>query len=83
MLKRVRVEDGGDTKMFTGSLVDMQEFEEENKRVEQENLRPAEGKRGITRNNKSIFSNRKLFISCIIPRNYKSFNRSCNKRKSR
>ena len=52
MLKRVRVEDGGDTKMFTGSLVDMQEFEEENKRVEQENLRPAEGKRvllGITK----------------------------------
>ena len=52
MLKKVRVEDSGDTKMFPGSLVDMYEFEDENKRVEEEGLRPAKGKRtllGITK----------------------------------
>lgn len=52
MLKKVRVEDNGDTSMFAGSLVDMYEFEEENNRVISEGLRPATGKRvllGITK----------------------------------
>ncbi len=52
MLKKVRVEDNGDTNMFAGSLVDMYEFEEENNRVINEGLRPATGKRvllGITK----------------------------------
>ena len=52
MLKKVRVEDGGDTKMFPGSLVDMYEFADENKEVEAEGKRPATGKRvllGITK----------------------------------
>ncbi len=30
MLKKVRVEDNGDTDMFPGSLVDMYEFEDKN-----------------------------------------------------
>ncbi|MBO5004278.1 MAG: DNA-directed RNA polymerase subunit beta', partial [Clostridia bacterium] len=52
MLKKVRVEDNGDTGMFAGSLVDMYEFEEENNKVISEGLRPATGKRvllGITK----------------------------------
>ena len=52
MLKKVRVEDNGDTSMFAGSLVDMYEFEEENNKVISEGLRPATGKRvllGITK----------------------------------
>ena len=52
MLKKVRVEDNGDTNMFSGSLVDMYDFEDENKRVEAEGLTPATGKRvllGITK----------------------------------
>lgn len=52
MLKKVRVEDNGDTGMFAGSLVDMYEFEDENNRVISEGLRPATGKRvllGITK----------------------------------
>ncbi len=52
MLKKVRVEDNGDTSMFAGSLVDMYEFEDENNRVISEGLRPATGKRvllGITK----------------------------------
>ena len=52
MLKKVRVEDNGETNMFAGSLVDMYEFEDENKIAESEGKRPATGKRvllGITK----------------------------------
>ena len=52
MLKKVRVEDSGDTTMFVGSLVDMYEFEDENKKMEAEGKKPAKGKRvllGITK----------------------------------
>ena len=52
MLKKVRVEDNGDTNMFAGSLVDMYEFEDLNKQAIEEGKRPATGKRvllGITK----------------------------------
>ena len=52
MLKKVRVEDNGDTSMFAGSLVDMHDFEDENNRVIAEGKTPAKGKRvllGITK----------------------------------
>ena len=52
MLKKVRVEDNGDTEMFAGSLIDMYEFEDINKKAIEEGKRPATGKRvllGITK----------------------------------
>jgi DNA-directed RNA polymerase subunit beta' len=52
MLRKVKVEDPGDTNMLPGGLVDMFDFEEENARVEAEGLRPATGRRtllGITK----------------------------------
>ncbi len=52
MLKKVRVEDNADTDMFPGSLIDMYEFEDKNKEVEEKGKRPATGKRvllGITK----------------------------------
>ena len=52
MLKKIRVDDNGDTTMFPGSLVDMYDFEETNKEIEEKGLRPATGKRillGITK----------------------------------
>ena len=52
MLKKVRVEDNGDTHMFPGSLVDMYEFEDINNEAIAEGKRPATGKRvllGITK----------------------------------
>ena len=52
MLKKVRVEDGGDTGLFTASLVDMYDFEEANEKAIAEGKRPAKGKRvllGITK----------------------------------
>ena len=52
MLKKVRVEDNGDTDMFPGSLMDMYEFEDKNNEAIAEGKRPATGKRvllGITK----------------------------------
>ena len=52
MLKKVRVEDNGDTDMFPGTLVDMYEFADKNREAVDKGLKPATGKRvllGITK----------------------------------
>jgi DNA-directed RNA polymerase subunit beta' len=52
MLRKVKVEDAGDTDLLPGGLVDIFRFEEENQRVEAEGGEPAVGKRvllGITK----------------------------------
>ena len=52
MLKKVRVDDNGDTNLFPGSLINMYDFEEENRKAEAEGKKPATGKRvllGITK----------------------------------
>ena len=47
MLKKIRVDDPGDTNMFIGSLVDINEFEEENKKMKEEGKMPAKGTRAL------------------------------------
>ena len=47
MLKRIRVDDNGDTSMFAGSLVDIHEFNEENEKMKEGGLRPATGTRAL------------------------------------
>jgi len=52
MLKRVKIEESGDTELLPGSLIDWLELEEINKDMEEQGLRPAEGTRvllGITK----------------------------------
>ncbi len=52
MLRKVRIEESGDTNLLPGSLVDLFTFEEENKRILQEGGQPAVAKRillGITK----------------------------------
>ncbi|HHT44051.1 MAG TPA: DNA-directed RNA polymerase subunit beta' [Fastidiosipila sp.] len=52
MLRKVKIDDPGDTALLTGSLVDYFDYVEENKQAEAEGLRPASGKRtllGITK----------------------------------
>ncbi|HOO11684.1 MAG TPA: DNA-directed RNA polymerase subunit beta', partial [Bacillota bacterium] len=52
MLRKVKVEDSGDTSLLPGGLVDIFKFEEENRAVEAEDGKPAVGKRvllGITK----------------------------------
>jgi DNA-directed RNA polymerase subunit beta' len=47
MLKKIKVEDNGETPMFAGSLVDMHEFEEENEKAIAEGKKPATGRRAL------------------------------------
>ncbi len=47
MLKKIRIEDPGDTGLYGASLVDSLEFEEINKKMEEEGKRPATGKRAL------------------------------------
>ena len=52
MIKRVKVENPGDTSFFAGSLVDMYEFADENEKLQEEGKQPATGRRvllGITK----------------------------------
>ena len=52
MLKKIRVEENGDSDFLPGTLVDVLEFEEVNERLEKEGKTPAEGKQvmlGITK----------------------------------
>ena len=52
MMRKVRVDDPGDTELLTGSVVDMFDFDEQNGRATAEGLQPATGKRillGITK----------------------------------
>jgi len=52
MLKKIRVEEGGETELLPGRMVDFLEFEDVNEKAEAEGRKPAEGKRillGITK----------------------------------
>ena len=52
MLKKIRIEDNGDTDFLPGTLVDVLEYEDMNEKLEAEGKRPAEGKQvmlGITK----------------------------------
>ncbi|CCX58646.1 dNA-directed RNA polymerase [Blautia hydrogenotrophica CAG:147] len=52
MLKKIRIENNGDTDFLPGTLVDVLDFEEVNAQKEEEGLEPAEGKQvmlGITK----------------------------------
>ncbi|MGI1691958.1 DNA-directed RNA polymerase subunit beta' [Thermoanaerobacter uzonensis] len=47
MMRKVKVEDQGDTSMLPGELIDMFKFEEENKKAIENGLRPASGRRAL------------------------------------
>ena len=52
MLKKIRIENNGDTEFLPGSLVDILEYDDMNERMEKEGKEPADGKRvmlGITK----------------------------------
>ena len=52
MLKKIRIEDNGDTELLPGTMVDFLEYEDINEKMEAEGKAPAEGKQvllGITK----------------------------------
>ena len=53
MLKKIRIEDNGDTEFLPGTLVDVLDFEEVNEQLEKEGKTPAEGKQVMLGNTKA------------------------------
>ncbi len=52
MLKKIRIENNGDTELLPGTLVDILDFEDENEKMLEDGKQPAEGKQvmlGITK----------------------------------
>jgi len=47
MMRKVKIEDAGDTNMLPGGLVDAFTFEEENEKAEAQGLKPATGRRAL------------------------------------
>ncbi len=47
MMRKVKIDDSGDTDMLPGGLVDLFEYEEQNREAEAQGLRPAVGKRSL------------------------------------
>ena len=74
MLRKMKVEDAGDTDLLPGSLVDIFDFEEENAKNNSRRLKTCNRKESIIRNYKSFTGYRILLICCIIPGDNKSIN---------
>ena len=70
MLKKIRIEDNGDTEFLPGTLVDVLDVEEVNEKLEAEGKQPAEGKQvmlGITKASLDYFHCNPtgfMFFSC-------------------
>ena len=63
MLKKIRIEDNGDSEFLPGTLVDFLEYEEVNEKLEAEGLRPAIGKQGMLGITKAFWQ---LIPSCQL-----------------
>ena len=73
MLKKVRIEDGGDTGYLPGAMVDVLELEKRNKEMEEQGLQTAIADQIMLGITKSISGNRFLLISSFLPGDNKKF----------
>ena len=73
MLKKVKIDENGDTDFLPGSLVDRIEYEETNKLMREQGLKKQK-ERSTPRYYKSFPCYRFLLIGCFIPRNNQSIN---------
>ncbi|GAB6118483.1 hypothetical protein JCM16816_20800 [Thermoanaerobacter brockii subsp. lactiethylicus] len=80
MMRKVKVEDPGDTSMLPGELIDMFKFEDENKKAIEKGIKTRYWKKSSFGNYKGGFGNRFFLISCFFPRDDKSAYRCGYKR---
>ena len=71
MLKKIRIEDNGDTEFLPGTLVDVLDVEEVNEKLEAEGKQPAEGKQVMLGITKASLCYKLLPVSSILPGNNK------------
>lgn len=88
MMKKVRIDEAGDTSLLPSSLVDKSEMEAENRAIRERieagetELREATYTPCIVGYYKSFFGNRFLLVSGIFPRDNSCIDRCGNQRKS-
>ena len=63
MLRKVRITDPGDTTFLWGEQIDQLEFEDENKRVEEEGRQARRSRAGPARHHQGLARNRELHLS--------------------
>ena len=83
MLKKVRIEDGGDTGYLPGAMVDVLELEKREQRDGRTGSSDCNSRSDHAWYHKSISGNRFLLISSFLPGDNKSSDRCSNQRKSR
>ena len=83
MLKKVRIEDGGDTGYLPGAMVDVLELEKKKQRDGRTGSSDCNSRSDHAWYHKSISGNRFLLISSFLPGDNKSSYRCSNQRKSR
>ena len=83
MIKKVRIEDNGDTDLFPGSLVNIYDFEEENEKAIAEGKRPATAKRVLLGITKASLATESFLSAASLTRDLVCINRCSNKRKDR
>ena len=80
MMKKIRIEDNGDTELLPGTMVDILDFEDINEEMIAQGKEPAEEKQVMLGITKSIPGNQLLPVSSILRGNYKSSDRSSYQR---
>ena len=80
MLKKIRIEEKGDTEFLPGTMVNVLEFDDVNEKMIAEGKEPATGVQGNAWYYKSFSCNRFLLISSFLPGDNKSPDRGGNQR---
>ena len=80
MLKKVRIEEAGDTEFLPGTNVDRLEFEDVNEALEAEGKTPATGEQIMLWYYQSISGNQFLLVSSIFPGDDESSDRGSDQR---
>lgn len=83
MMRKVKVEDGGDTELLPGELVDIFKFEEANTDILEKGGRPATAKRTLLGITKAALGHRQLAVRGVLPGNVESAYRSGNQEQGR
>ena len=83
MLKKIRIEEAGDTEFLPGTMVDILEFEDTNAELEAEGKEPADRRTDYAWYYKSIPCYQLLPVSSILPGDNKSSDRSSNQGQDR
>ena len=80
MLKKIRIENNGDSDFLPGTMVDFLDYEEENEKLAAEGKEPAEGKQVTAWYYQGFPGYQLIPVSCILPGDNKSSDRGSDQR---